>query len=73
MAQQQRYPVSVCSIFVCPKSGMVANLGIFNVRTDAGACDCMDTVRESALEADFGRKNPLPHRGLEPASGSRIT
>ena len=26
---------------------------------------CMDTVRESALEADPGEKNPLPHQGLE--------
>ena len=34
--------------------------GIFNVRTDANACDCTmgctDTVRESALKVDSGRK-----------------
>ena len=50
---------------------------VFNVRTAANACDCMytggytDTVRECALEADSEKKkekNPLPHRGLEPAS-----
>ena len=34
---------------------------------------CTDTVRESALEADSGKKRKkkkktLPHRGLEPAS-----
>ena len=34
--------------------------GILNVRKDANACDCTrvstDTVRESALKADSGRK-----------------
>ena len=28
----------------------------------------MDTVRESALEVGAGRKNPLPHQGLEAVS-----
>ena len=36
--------------------------GIFNVRTDVHACDCTwgctDTVRESALKVDSGRKIP---------------
>ena len=36
--------------------------GIFNVRTDVSACDCtggyMDTIRESALKVDSGRKIP---------------
>ena len=27
-----------------------------------------DIVRESALKADSGMKNPLPHRGIKPAS-----
>ena len=35
---------------------------IFNLRTDANACsctqECMDTVTESALKADSGRKIP---------------
>ena len=32
-----------------------------------------DTVTEPALEVDSGReKNPLPHRGLEPASVLRL-
>ena len=48
--------------------------GIFNVRTDVNAWDCAqgsaDTVRESALKVDSGRKNPLPHRGIEPASAA---
>ena len=43
--------------------------GIFNVRTDVDAHgSCTDTVRESALEVDCGKTNPLPHHGLEPAS-----
>ena len=33
---------------------------------------CTDTVRESALKFPLG-KNPLPHRGLEPASVLRLT
>ena len=36
--------------------------GLFNVRTDVNACDCAqgctDTVRESALKVDAGRKIP---------------
>ena len=36
--------------------------GSFNVRTDVNACDCArgctDTVRESALKVDSGRKIP---------------
>ena len=34
--------------------------GIFNVHTDVNACDCIwectDTIRESALKVDSGRK-----------------
>ena len=33
---------------------------------------CTDTVREAALEVDSGRKNPLPHLGLKPASVLRL-
>ena len=33
-----------------------------------GGC-CTDTVRESALKVDW-EKNPLPHRGIEPASAA---
>ena len=28
----------------------------------------MNTVRESALKADSGGENPLPNRGIEPAT-----
>ena len=31
-----------------------------------------DTITEPALEVDSGRKNPLPNRGLEPASVLRL-
>ena len=51
------------------------------MRTDVNACGCTrgctDTVRESALKPDSGRKKekkkkkPLPHRGIEPASVAR--
>ena len=37
-------------------------LGVFNIRTDDNACDCTrgftDTVKESALKVDCGRKIP---------------
>ena len=50
--------------------------GLFNVRTDVNAYECTrgctDTVRESALKVDSGtEKNPLPHRGIEPALARR--
>ena len=44
---------------------------IFNVRAHVNACDCTrgcaNTSGESALKADSGKKNPLPHWGIEPA------
>ena len=43
------------------------------MRTDVNAGDCTrgctDTVRESALKGDW-KRNPLPHRGIEPASAT---
>ena len=58
---------------------MAASVWDFNVNTDVDACDCTrgggctDTVQESALEVDSGRKeNPMPHRGLEPVSVLRL-
>ena len=72
---------SVCSIFLCPVCAVVSCVqtmvplpvfGIFNVHTDVGAATvhggCTDTVRQSALKIDPGRKDPLPHKGLEPGS-----
>ena len=46
------------------------------MRTDVDALvangGCTDIVRESALKADSGQKNPLPNRGPEPASILRL-
>ena len=39
-----------------------------DVNADGG---CTDTVRLSALEVDW-KKNPLPHRGVDPVSVSRL-
>ena len=45
--------------------------GIFNVRTGVDARDCIEgytnTTRVSALNIDWN-KNPLLHKGTEPAS-----
>ena len=57
-----------CWVFWCfhnpPNSDM--DYGIFNVCTDFNACactrGCTDTVRESALEVDCGRKIPCRTR-----------
>ena len=62
---QSRYPAyDTCWVCLCfynpPNSDM--DYRIFNVRTDVNACDCArgctDTVRESALNVDSGRKIP---------------
>ena len=53
--------------------------GIFNVRTDVNACDCVrgctDTVRESALKVDSGRKiyccTRESNQGIEPGNPTR--
>ena len=68
-ATESRYPAyGACWVFLCfyspPNSDM--DYGIFNVRTDVNACDCTrgcrDTVRESALKVDSGRKIPCRTR-----------
>ena len=62
--QEQRYPfLTVNAVFPRVKTKIwLPVLGIFNVRTDAYACDrtlgCPDTVRESALKVDSRRKIP---------------
>ena len=63
--QEQRYPfLSVCVIFSSIQTMVwLPVFAIFNVCTDVDVCDstqggCADTVRESALEADSGRKIP---------------
>ena len=57
-----------CWVFKCfhnpPNSDM--DYGIFNVRTDVNPCNCprgrTDTVRESVLKVDSGRKSPCRTR-----------
>ena len=67
--RQLRYPTyGVCWVFSCfhnpPKSDM--DYGIFYMRTGVNVCNCTrgctDTVRESALKVDSGRKIPC-HTG----------
>ena len=45
--------------------------GIFNVRTYVNVCDCTrgcsDTVKRVCTESWLWKKNPLPHREIEPA------
>ena len=52
--------VCVCLCFHNPPNTDI-DYKIFNVRTDVNACDCTrvctDTVRESALKVDSGRKS----------------
>ena len=59
---KQRYPfLSVCAVFSCVQTAVqLPAFGIVNVRTDVMHAiahgGCTDTVRESAPEADSGRK-----------------
>ena len=50
--------------------------GVFNARTDADACHCTRGLYEHRKTVCTGcwlwEKNPLPHRGLEPASVLRV-
>ena len=63
--------ISVCSIFVCPNSGMAASvLGFLTcaqklLQTIAHG-GCTDTVRESALKVDTGKKIPCRPGDLNP-------
>ena len=75
--------VCVC-VCLCANNGVVhwlPRLGIFYLCIDVNA-RCMElqilggggggaytnSVRQSAIEVDFGGKNPLPPQGVEPAS-----
>ena len=64
------------TILACPNSGMAACIWDFQ-HVNRCWCvwlytgGCTDTVRESALEADW-EKNPLLHWGLKPASVSHL-
>ena len=47
---------------------------VFDVRTDVSACDCTrgctDTRKRVCTESWLREKNPLPHRGIDPASAA---
>ena len=62
-ATESRYPTyGACWVFKCFHNPSNSDMDsrIFNARTDVNACDCAlgctDTVRESALQVDSGRK-----------------
>ena len=69
-ATESRYPThGACWVFLRFHNPLNSDMDcrIFNVRTDVNACSCtwgcMDTIRESALKVDSGRK--IPYRTRE--------
>ena len=64
------YVLGVLSVSIIHQT-LIWTTGSFNVHTDGNACDCtqrcMDIERESALKVE---ENPLPHRGIKPASAA---
>ena len=74
--QEQRYQCAV-RMFVCPKLWLPV-CGIFNGHTVQMVFNAItsggntNTVRESALKADSGRKIAYRNRGLEPPSVLRL-
>ena len=73
-----RYPLlSVCVVFSCIQTMLwLQAFRMFNVRTDVYACDCTRGLYRHRRRVYIGNwlweKNPLPHRGLEPASALRL-
>ena len=69
-------PISVYSIFVCSNIGTTASVWDFNVCTAVDACDCTRGLygqrKRVCTESWLWKQNPLPHRGLEPASVLRL-
>ena len=67
---EQYYPfLTVRAVFSCVQTKVwLPMFGIFNVHTDVTACGCTwgctDTVKESALKVDSGRK--IPGHAREP-------
>ena len=76
-ATVSRYPIYsaywVLQCFHSPPNSYM-NYRIFNVRTDVNKCDCTwgctDTRKRVCTEGWLWEKNPLPHRGIEPASAA---
>ena len=62
-------PISVCCISMCPNNGMAASVCGFLTHTQMlshAHRGCTNTVRESALKVDSGRKIPCCIRDLNP-------
>ena len=76
--QEQRYPfLPACAVFSCVHTMVwLPVFGIINVRTDVDACGCTRGLyghgKRVCTESRLWEKNPLPHRGLEPASVLRL-
>ena len=75
--QEQRYPfLTVGAGYSCIQTNIwlpVLGICVACAQTLAHAIaqeGNTDTVRESALKVDSGKKIPLPHRGIEPASAA---
>ena len=69
---------TVCAVFLCVQTMVwLPVFEIFNVRTDVDACDCTRGLCGHRKRVCTGswllwEINPLPHRGLEPASGFSV-
>ena len=76
--QKQRYPLlSVCAVFPCVQTMVwLPAFGIFNMDTDADACDCTRGLyghRKSVCAGSWlWEKTPLPHWGLKLVSVLRL-
>ena len=61
-ATQPKVHAGCFSVSIINPTNSDMNYRVFNVRTDANACDCTrgctDTVEKSALKVDSGRKVP---------------
>ena len=73
--QEQRYPfLTMRTVFSCVQRygcQCLGSLTCAQMLMHAIAHEgCADTVRESALKVDSGRKIPLPRLGIEPASAA---
>ena len=76
-ATESRYPTyGAYWVFKCfhNPSNSDMDYGMFNVHTNVNACDCTrgctDTRKRVCTESWHWEKNPLPHRGIEPASAA---
>ena len=68
--------VSVCSIFMLPNNGVATSICVFNLYTDADACNCTQGLyghHESLhWKLTLGENNPLLHQGLKSMTVLRL-